>query len=113
MKSFAEELYDLTIKAQEGKLEELEIPREATPKERADEFLSRLKTGLRASARNKELHAWVLQVEFSKNHYNLLDEYEKLLFDGCKEMGLQTEIKERFLMGDSEGHWIFVKWDKK
>ena len=86
--------------------------RQQSSEERANKFLSELKGQLLSVASAGQYYHAVLQLKYSKGHENHLDQYEKLIFDGCKEMGLDTKIEELFLIGDSIGRHIFVRWEK-
>jgi len=130
MKSFADELNSIAVKAKnkigykqpKKQQENKEIKRDPqiTKKElrqRAKKFLVSLKKTLQIVAKHGNFNYAVLKLKEGTELTSQLDYYEKLIFDGCKKMKLNTEVTELFKHDMtsqlSVGFHIYVEWDTK
>ncbi|QQR76376.1 hypothetical protein IPJ63_02640 [Candidatus Nomurabacteria bacterium] len=115
MENFAQELYDISLKYQNSpKIKKI---RKATSEIQAKSFLKEIKVRLMHAAEQGKFELPILQVEYSKQSVEQLNKYETLIFEGCKAMGLKTEVRELYEteMGNREsiGFHIYVHWRKE
>lgn len=133
MKSFADELREISAKAQKKKEKEdmysgmkdtkkgVQVRKQVTKKEmrgKAEKFLVDLKKRLKNIAKDPERFFYpVLKLKKGTEVETQLDYYEKLIFDGCKKMKLRTTITELFDQDMTSqwsiGYHIYVKWGDK
>ncbi len=115
MENFAQELYDISLKYQNSP--KIKKTRKATPEIQAKSFLKEVKVRLMHTAEQGKFELPILQLEYSKQSVEQLNKYEKLIFDGCIDMGLKAEVRELYdtEIGNIEsiGFHIYVNWNKE
>jgi hypothetical protein len=118
MENLFERLRSETVKAIEKSKLPKRKPKPLTAQQKAKKFLKELPKRLLEVAKEKprlQFHEVnILALGHNCWHYNHLDEFQKMVFDGCRALGLPVEIKETFTLPpgerESEGYSIYLRW---
>ncbi len=118
MENLYERLKEETRKAKEKSASPKRKPRKISPQKKAKIFLGKLSKKLLKIAKQKprlEFHeVCILRLGHQSYSYEQLNEFQKSVFDGCKDLGLPVTIEETFSLppGDREfeGYSIYLKW---